>query len=66
MIPDYQQRVIEEHAALQDKCDKLEVFLWSDVFNKLPKDERTRLVMQLGFMRAYRSVLDQRIDAFTS
>lgn len=62
----YQERVIEEKKALDEKLGKLETFIfrsggkWFDV----PEDERLRMVRQYGCMMDYSRVLGERIDAF--
>lgn len=62
----HQQRVVDELVELQDKITKLDNFISSDNFEKIvvDKEERHRLVEQLGYMQQYASVLIERIDNF--
>lgn len=61
-MQDYQQRVVDEKIALDDKITKLEAFLAKKPV--VSKDDQIRLPDQLGHMRAYSGVLGQRIAAF--
>jgi hypothetical protein len=61
----YQQRVVDEKAALDDKILRLEPFSASHQFNSLPAAEQERMTRQLGLMNAYSAVLGERIAAFT-
>jgi hypothetical protein len=63
-IPPYQQRVIDEKKELDERGDKLEQFILSDLFKSLPGAERVRLEKQLGIMGEYSEVLGERIAAF--
>lgn len=62
----HQQRVVDELVELQDKIIKLDNFISSENFEKIvvDKEERHRLIAQLGYMRQYASVLIERIDNF--
>jgi len=63
-MKDYQERVVEEKKALDEKIEKLDKFL------NFPKDrginlaEECRMKRQLFFMREYSTVLGERIDDF--
>lgn len=61
-LPDWQQRVFDEHAELAVRADKLAEFLSGAVFQSLEQPERVLLREQLHHMRAYRDVLTQRIS----
>ena len=61
---DFQQRVVEEHAELLARTDKLETFVLGVTFSGLPVEEKDRLRRQLSYMDAYCTVLRERIDAF--
>ena len=64
-MQDFQQRVVDEKAELDDKLAKLVKFIeGSDIFKTIPEAEQTRLVRQAGFMRQYSDVLKERIAAF--
>lgn len=60
----FQQRVIEEKAALDEKIDKLDRFSEGTIFDGLPEDEQARLEHQLEYMYLYSDVLGERIAAF--
>lgn len=62
----HQQRVVDELVELQEKIIKLDNFISSENFEKIvvDKEERHRLIAQLGYMRQYASVLIERIDNF--
>lgn len=64
-MQDFQQRVVDEKAELDDKRDKLDVFIRTNpVFGKLPGAEAKRLVRQYRAMTAYSEILGERIAAF--
>jgi len=60
----YQQRVVEEMEALEDKILKLETFLKTPFFSTLSGRERDLLSHQYYIMRSYFSLLSQRIKLF--
>jgi hypothetical protein len=60
----YQQRVVDEKTALDDKLAKLNHFFHAEQFAKLDADEQNRLRRQSGFMGSYSAVLGERIAAF--
>lgn len=59
----FQQRAVEERAALNKKANKLSQFM-SEPSVELPDAERKRLGRQLDAMCGYLDVLDERIEAF--
>jgi hypothetical protein len=61
----HQQRVIDERAALHEKIVLLNRFMDGELFRTLDPREQNRMVRQFGWMCGYRSVLDERIYAFT-
>ena len=63
-MQDYQQRVVDEKTALDEKISKLRVFIDSEIHQNLPEKERIRLGRQLFHMRRYSEILGERIDAF--
>ncbi len=63
-MPPHQERVVTERDELDEKLHKLEVFLQGTLYASLPEGEKTRLVMQQGFMAGYLQVLNERIAAF--
>jgi hypothetical protein len=60
----HQERVVTERAELADKTEKLGTFLFGNIFNSLVPEERTRLLKQYAFMKAYLEILTERIAAF--
>ena len=64
-MQDFQQRVVDEKTALDEKIAKLETFSKSAVYNILPEAEQTRLEHQVEYMQMYSDVLGERIAAFT-
>ena len=62
----YQQRVIEEHAQLIEKLNKLGEFISvkSEVYRELPLMEKERLHLQAYLMNKYLTVLNDRIAYF--
>lgn len=62
----FQQRVVDEKAALDDKIEKLSKFSEGDIFDGLPEAEQVRLEHQIEFMGLYSDVLGERIAAFSA
>lgn len=60
----HESRVVVERDDLDDKVGKLDVFIHSDHFEKVGKRSQELLTVQLGAMREYLSILDQRIELF--
>lgn len=60
----HQQRVVDEKNELETKCAALGNFIGGAIFNSLSDGERQLLSEQLGWMKGYLSVLNQRIDGF--
>ncbi len=65
-MKDWQQRAIDEQAELDARGQKLFDFVAEDggAFDRLEKDDRTMLVLQLGHMQAYNEALMLRISFF--
>jgi len=63
MLP-FQQRVVDEKTALDDKLAKLNHFFHGEQFAKLDAAEQDRLRRQSTFMGSYSAVLAERIGAF--
>jgi hypothetical protein len=62
--PEYQQRVIEEKAQLQERVAKLAAFITSPRFGTLDMEERARLLDQRLAMNIYLDILKRRIACF--
>ena len=65
MMEDWQQRVVDEYRALDEKVEKLEAFLESEAFDKLELVDRTLLIQQHNAMSLYAHVLNSRIERFS-
>ena len=64
MTQEWQQRVIDEKAALDEKITKLEKARADPWFEELNPYDRQLLISQLTYMRQYSLVLGQRIERF--
>lgn len=64
-MQDYQTRVVEEKAQLDDKIHKLGEFIEDDpVFFDIDPEEQNRLERQLDAMTEYSEILRERIECF--
>lgn len=64
-MQEFQQRVVDEKVALEDKCTKLALFINNgEHFVRLPVSEKDRLCRQRLAMLEYLSILIERINAF--
>lgn len=63
-MQEYQQRVIEEKAQLDERLQKLRAFFKSDTAKQLPKREKELLAQQNLLMTFYSQVLGIRIANF--
>ncbi len=61
---DFRDRVRLEHRELNERLGKLEAFIDTEPFERLPEAERGRLRVQSVAMRSYSTVLADRIAAF--
>lgn len=64
-MQDWQQRVVDEKAALDTKLDALCAFSNDPFFAKLPWAEQERMNVQRHLMCGYSAILGARIAAFT-
>lgn len=62
----HQQRVLEEHAALDTKMIALDKFFDTKQFIDLPDNEQSLLRKQYGYMQRYAGVLCERIKNFNN
>jgi hypothetical protein len=62
--PDWQQRVIDEKAELDERIGKLCAFLKGDAYRSLPDVDRHLLDRQLSHMRDYAHILFMRVARF--
>ena len=63
-MKDYQLRVIDEKADLDQKINKLTEFMRSPKFEEVGCEQRRLLLAQSMSMIGYSSILSERIDAF--
>jgi hypothetical protein len=64
-MKNWQKRVVTEKAELDKKIKSLDAFINIGViFNELSLKEQARLHYQLLLMKAYSSILEERIGAF--
>ena len=63
-MQEYQQRVVEEKAQLDERLQKLRAFFRTDTAKKLPKQEKELLAQQNLLMTFYSQVLGIRIANF--
>jgi len=64
-MKDFQQRVVNECNELDERLEKLLIFLDGDLFKSLPSEEHLRLRRQCAAMKDYSQVLKERIVAFS-
>ena len=63
-MKEFQQRVVNEKAELDEKLEKLCLFCYGHTFETLPLMERERLNQQRHIMTSYSAILGARIAAF--
>lgn len=63
-MQEHEQRVVDEHAELQDKAGKLDTFLNGNFYKTLPKEDQELLAQQSIHMQAYLHTLECRIARF--
>ena len=65
-MKNWQERAIQEQVELDRRGQKLFDFVAEEggAFDKLEKDDRTMLSIQLGYMQAYNEMLMLRISHF--
>jgi hypothetical protein len=63
-MTEFQLRVVDEKAQLDDKIAKLTDFFVNPIYENLPSDERIRLHLQWDAMTRYSKILGERIEAF--
>jgi hypothetical protein len=60
----WQERVVEEKKALDEKLEKLDAFILSKAFDSVDHFEKRRLHQQQFVMSEYSRILDERIANF--
>ena len=63
-MQDFQQRVIDEKKALDEKMNKLDAFLDAENRMTISEEEEERLKKQYNIMIDYSEILAERIAAF--
>ncbi|MFQ2067943.1 crAss001_48 related protein [Aeromonas veronii] len=64
--PSHIERMYLEQEQLAERTGKLETFIPSETFKRLPHQEQNRMKRQLVAMREYLAVLNERIAAATN
>lgn len=59
--PTYLQRLLQEHADLSLRIDKLQTFIGTTTYANLPEQDKTLLNRQLDLMVSLEKILDSRI-----
>lgn len=62
----HQKRVVDEHAELAAKVNKLNNFFFAQAYRELDTAEKNRLLRQYEAMSDYLDILGERIEAFTA
>lgn len=65
-MQEYQQRVVDEKIALEEKLVKLSAFLLSEIFLTLDNEDRFLLSRQKEVMSDYLDILVARIKRFSA
>jgi hypothetical protein len=60
----FQERVVKEKKELDNRLEKLRMFLENNASAKLPEQEQVRLTKQGRIMTEYSDILQERIDSF--
>lgn len=63
-MEEYKYRVFKEKEDLDEKIDKLTIFLGSKIYENLSYDEKDALSAQLFYMSGYSKILEKRIANF--
>jgi hypothetical protein len=63
-MQEFQKRVVEEKTQLDERLEKLKIFLKTPTFKSLTSIERVRLTRQSEVMQEYSTILGQRIEGF--
>ena len=63
-MKDFQQRVVDEKCDLDEKIERLDEFLYTDIFAKLNDGDRGLLQAQYIIMSNYSGILQSRIEGF--
>ena len=63
-LQDFQQQVVDEKAALDEKIKKLGIFFDSAVYHNLSYVDQEILYRQFNCMKPYSAVLGERIKRF--
>jgi hypothetical protein len=58
----FHQRLIQEETELNEKIEKLEVFILSEAFAKIEPEQSRLLLIQIEAMRTYSKVLQMRLN----
>ena len=60
----HQSRVFQEQLELNQKIERLETFLTTELFMQLDEEDQSLLSQQLDIMMSYNDILKRRIERF--
>ena len=58
------ERLALELEEINTKCEKLKMFLYSDIYNKLTIEEQVLLNAQFHLMQSFAVILNRRLELF--
>jgi len=58
------ERLVLEFEEIKTKCEKLKMFLCSDIYNKLTIEEQVLLNTQFHLMQSFAVILNRRLELF--
>ena len=61
-MQEFQKRLINEYKELDDKCQKLEKFTKTNIFDELDEAEQDDMNQQLNYMKQYLRCLKSRCN----
>jgi len=62
MAYDYRSRLLDETRTLAEKLNKLNLFMASDAFPKLPREKKDLMYEQCRIMNSYVQILGKRLE----
>ena len=63
-LQDWQERVLQERAELEERCAGIDAFITSDTFQRISLVEQDLLFAQAQAMMDYSHILTKRIGTF--
>ena len=62
--PVYQTSAIDDRDQLKTRMNRLHIFMRTDEYAALPREQRTMLILQLDAMGEHLGILERLIDLF--